>query len=194
MIDDHLSSMPAMAHDAGYVVEFYWFESLKGVRRGNVQMIDKVLSFIAEKLNATLESQYPSSEPHAVMGQIGDISSTVLESKVIVSLANLEYETRIQRTNLSRGGPTPLPINIFILVVANFGDNYADALKFLSAALVYFHSSPVMTPATLSDFPTDIEKLTIEFVNLSLQEVSNLWTVRGSLYLPSFVLKLTPGR
>ena len=77
-------------------------------------------------------------------------------------------------------------------MVANFGDNYADALKFLSAALVFFHSSPVMTPATSSDFPADIEKLTIEFVNLSLQEVSNLWTVRGSLYLPSFVLKLTP--
>jgi uncharacterized protein DUF4255 len=155
-------------------------------------MIDKVLSFIVEKLNATLENQYPSCEPHAVMGRIGGILSTALENKVIVSLANLEHETRIQGTNLPRGGPPPLTINVFILVVANFGDNYADALKFLSAALVFFHSSPVMTPATSSDFPTEIEKLTIEFVNLSLQEVSNLWTVRGSLYLPSFVLKLMP--
>jgi hypothetical protein len=35
-------------------------------------------------------------------------------------LANLEYETRIQRTNLSRGGPTPLPISKDEIAVARF--------------------------------------------------------------------------
>ena len=47
-----------------------------------------------------------------------------------------------------------------------------------------------MTPGTSPDFPAGGEKWTIEFVNLSFQEVNNLWTVRGSLYLPSFLLKL----
>jgi hypothetical protein len=31
---------------------------------GNVAMIDKVLGFIVDKLNATLQHQFPSSEPH----------------------------------------------------------------------------------------------------------------------------------
>jgi hypothetical protein len=156
-------------------------------------MIDKALSFIVDRLNATLQMQFPSSKPHSVMGRIGGSESTALENKIILSVANLEQLTRTQGTNNPRGeGAPPLNINLFILVAANFGDNYAEALKFLSAALVFFHSSPVMSPATSPDFPADIEKLTIEFVNLSLQEVNNLWTVRGSLYLPSFVLKLTP--
>jgi hypothetical protein len=47
-----------------------------------------------------------------------------------------------------------------------------------------------MTPAASPGLPDGIEKLTIEFVNLNFQEVNNLWTVRGSLYLPSFLLKL----
>jgi|SRR6266851_9939644 len=154
-------------------------------------MIDKVLGFIADKLNATLQTQWPSSEPHAVMGQIGGADSTAVESKIIVSIANLERETAAQGTNNPRGdGPLPLNVNLFILVAASFGDNYAEALKFLSAALVFFHSSPVMTPATSPNLPAGIEKTTIEFVNLSLQDLNNLWTVRGSLYLPSFVLKL----
>jgi hypothetical protein len=156
-------------------------------------MIDKVLGFIVDKLNAALQIQFPSGKPYVAMGRVGGAESTALENKIILSMANLEQETRTQGNNNPRGdGPQPLNINLFILVAANFGDNYAEALKFLSAALLFFHSSPVVTSATSPDFPADIEKLTIEFVNLSLQEVNNLWAVRGSLYLPSFLLKLTP--
>jgi len=156
-------------------------------------MIDKLLSFIVDRLNAALEIQFPNSEPHVVMGRIGGVESTALENKIIVSMANVEQETRTQGTRNFLGADPPLlNVDLFILVAANFTGNYAGALKFLSAAVVFFHSSPVMTPATSPDFPADIQKLTIEFVNLSLQEVNNLWTVRGSLYLPSFLLKLTP--
>ena len=153
-------------------------------------MIDKVLGFVVDDLNATLQSQFPSGERRAVMGRIGGVESTALDNKIIVSIANLEREAGTARTNTPRGGgPPPLDINLFILVAANFGD-YAEAAKFLSAALVFFQSRPVMTPATSPGFPAGIDRLTIEFVNLSLQDLNNLWSVRGSLYLPSFLLKL----
>jgi hypothetical protein len=77
-----------------------------------------------------------------------------------------------------------------ILVAANFGDNYTEALKLLSSALAFVQSSPVLTPMTSSAFPAGIERLTIEFVNVNLQELNSLWTIRGSLYLPSFLLKV----
>jgi hypothetical protein len=153
-------------------------------------MIDRVLGFIVDGLDAALQSQFPSSGSLAVMGRMGGGESPALENKVIVSVANLEREAGTERTNTPRGGgPPPLDFNLYILVAANF-DNYAAALKFLSASVVFFQSRPVMTPATSPGFPAGIDRLTIEFVNLSLQDLSNLWTVRGSLYLPSFLLKL----
>jgi hypothetical protein len=154
-------------------------------------MIDKALGFIVDRLEAVLQNQDRSSEPHAIMARLGGAESAVVENKIIVSIANIERETGTQGANNPRGDRTPpLNINLFILVAANFGDNYAEGLKQLSAALAFFQSSPVMTPATSPDFPSSIEKWTIEFVNLSFQEVNSLWTVRGSLYLPSFLLKL----
>lgn len=156
-------------------------------------MIDKVLGFTVDRLNAALQLREPSGEPHAIMARLGGAGSVMVENKIILSIANIERETGTQGANNPRGDrPPPLNINLFILVAANFGDNYAEGLKFLSAALAFFQSSPVMTPATFPDFPAGIERLTIEFVNLSFQDVNNLWTVRGSLYLPSFLLKLRP--
>ena len=155
-------------------------------------MIDKVLGFIVEILNTALQEQDPRSERPAIMGRLGGAESAMFENKIIVSLANIERETRTQRVNnLQSRRPPPLDVNLFILVAANFSDNdYPEALKSLSAALAFFQSSPVMTPATSPGVPAGIERLTIEVVNMSFQEVNNLWTVRGSLYLPSFLLKL----
>jgi hypothetical protein len=154
-------------------------------------MIDKALSFVVDRLNAVLQIQDPSPEPHAIMARLGGAESAMVENKIIVSIANIERETGTRGPNNLRGDRTPpLDINLFILVASNFGDNYAEGLKQLSAALAFFQSTPVMTPATSPDFPAGIEKWTIEFVNLSFQEVNNFWTARGSLYLPSFLLKL----
>ena len=112
-------------------------------------MIDKALSFIVDKLEAALQSQDPSSEPHAVMARLGGAESAVVENKVILSIANIERESGTQGANNLLGDRTsPLHINLFILVAANFGDNYAEGLKQLSAALAFFQSSPVMTPVS----------------------------------------------
>jgi Pvc16 N-terminal domain len=155
-------------------------------------MIDKVLGFIVERLNTVLQEQDPRGGRPATMGRLGGAESAMFENRIIVSLANIERETGTQRVNnLQSGKPPPLDVNLFILVAANFSDSdYAEALKSLSAALAFFQASPVMTPATSPGLPPGIERLTIEVVNMSFQEVNNLWTVRGSLYLPSFLLKL----
>jgi len=155
-------------------------------------MIDKVLGFIVETLNAVLQEQDSRSERPAIMGRLGGAEAAMFENKIIVSLANIEQETATRRANNPQGRQPPLPdVNLLILVAANFSDNsYAEALKTLSAALAFFQSSPVMTPATSPGLPAGIERLTIDVVNMSFQELNDLWTLRGSLYLPSFLLKL----
>ena len=152
-------------------------------------MIDGLLAFIVDRLNTVLQDQEPRGEPQAIMGRLGGVQPAATENKIIVSIANIERETTTRGPNDHSGGRPTLNINLFVLVAANF-DNYAQALRSLSTALTFFQSSPVMTPATSPGFPVGIDKLTIEFVNMSFQEASNLWTIRGSLYLPSFLLKL----
>jgi hypothetical protein len=160
-------------------------------------MIDKVLGFLLDRLNAALQHQYPSGEPHAVSAGLGGPEAATLENKIVLSIANIERETGTQTPVNVRPDATgfnrtsaPLNVNLLILVTANFGDNYGEALKLLSAALSFFQSSAVMTPTSASAFPVGLERLTVELVNLSIQELSSLWTIQGSRYLPSFLLKL----
>src|SRR5271166_2727773 len=123
-------------------------------------MIDKVLGFVVDRLNGALQYEYPSSEPRAVISDLGGPESAAVENKIVLSIANIERETGNQRgNNLRVSGtgysriPLPLNVNLYILVSANFGDNYAEGLKLLSDALGFFHSSAVMTPATSPAFP-----------------------------------------
>ena len=160
-------------------------------------MIDKALSFLIDRLNAALQQQFPSAEPRAIAAALGVPDAAPLENKIILSLANIERETGTQTPLNLRPDATgynkataPLNVNLVVLVAANFNDNYGEALKLLSAALAFFQSLPVMTPANSPALPVGIERLSLELVNLSFQELNSLWAIQGSRYLPSFLLKL----
>ena len=160
-------------------------------------MIDKALGFILDRLNAALQHQFPAGEPHAVSAALGGPASATVDSKIVLTIANIERETGTQSpvnvrpdaTGYNRTSP-PLNVNLYILVAANFGDNYAEAVKLLSGALGFFQSSTVMTPTNSPGFLAGLERLSVELVNLSLQELNSLWSIQGSRYLPSFMLKL----
>lgn len=159
-------------------------------------MIDKALGFIVDRLNAALQQPFPSSEPHVVMADLNGTDAAKVENKVILSVANIERETGTQAPVNFRPDPSgynksfpPLNINVLILVAASFA-NYAEALKFLSSTLAFFQSSMIMTPATAPNFPAGIDRLALDFVNVSVQELNSLWSIRGSQYLPSFLLRI----
>jgi hypothetical protein len=160
-------------------------------------MIDKTLGFLLDRLNATLTRQFPGSEPHAVSAALGAAGTPAVDNKIVLSIVNIERETGTQSPVQVRADAKgfnrtsqPLNVNLLVLVAANFGDNYGEALKLLSGGLDFFQSLPIMTPANSPAFPAGLDKLSVELVNLSIGELNSLWSINGSRYLPSFLLKL----
>ncbi len=162
-------------------------------------MIDKTLTFLLGELNGFLGAKFPSSEPHAVLSALANSDGStpaVIENKLILSLMNVERETgafSAPRQGRPEAGPqlhfpAPLNLNLYLLLASNFGPNYGETLKFLSSALGFFHANAVFTPAN-AGFPRGLERLTIEMVNLNMQDLQNLWASTGSRYLPSAYYK-----
>jgi len=163
-------------------------------------MIDKTFDFILDELNGFLGIRYPSSEPHVVLSNLSNLDGTVpaqIENKLVLSLINIEREAaaavsamqmRPQNGEYVRLNP-PLNLNLYVLVSAHFGNNYAESLKFLSGAMGFFQAKPVYGREEAPDFPRGLEKLSLEMVNLSFQDLNNVWGNLGGRYIPSVVFK-----
>ena len=163
-------------------------------------MLDRTLSFLLTQLNDHLGTRYPSKEPHVVLSSLSTPEGTVppdIANRVVLTLVNIEREgaagpapqpSRMENGAFVRMSP-PLNLNLYVLITASFGNNYAEALKLLSAVLGYFQGKPAFNAQSASTFPKGLERLTMEMVNLDVQGVNNLWGNLGVKYLPSVLYK-----
>jgi hypothetical protein len=136
-------------------------------------MIDKVLSLILDELNVFLTARFAGSELRAVLSDFVQQDGTPppqIENKLVLSLVNIERETALN-------------LNLYLRVAANFGANYIESLQFLSAALEFFQERPVFTAPGM-------ERLNVQMINLTIQDLHSLWSISGSKYLPSAFYKL----
>jgi hypothetical protein len=136
-------------------------------------MIDKVLSLILDELNVFLSARFEDSEPHAVLSNLANEDGSLppaIENKLVLSLVNIEREPALN-------------LNIYLRVSSNFAANYLESLRFLSAALEFFQERPVFSAPGM-------ERLSVEMVNLAIQDLHDLWSISGSKYLPSALYKL----
>jgi hypothetical protein len=149
-------------------------------------MIDHALGFILHELNVFLGARFEGSEPHAILSALVNQDGSVppaIENKLVLSLVNVERETR-------GAGPRAAPalnLNLYLQISSNFGANYVQSLQFLSAALEFFVERPVFSAPGL---PAGIQSLSAEMVNLTIQDLQNLWSITGGKYLPSALYKL----
>lgn len=164
-------------------------------------MIDGTLGFIEARLNAYLREMFPSDTDwvtiSAVTSSNGDVVRAVA-NRIVLTLINIDRDgvatrttprTRIDDTTSLRMNPT-LQINLDMLVSAHFDDDYRGGLKLLSSVIGYFQAASLFTPQSAPDLPDDLEKLTVEWVDLSHREIHNLWTVLGGRYMPSALYRL----
>lgn len=162
-------------------------------------MIDKALNFLLDEINGFLGRRFQSSEELAVLSSLANPDGTIplnIENKLVLTLANVEREGAAGASGESRlVGPRPrvsppLHLNLYLLVAANFGNNYRESIKFLSQAVAFFQASPVFTPERSSAFPREMERLTVDLMNMDLAFLYNLWSALGAKYLPSVVYKV----
>jgi Pvc16 N-terminal domain len=153
-------------------------------------MIDKAMNFIVGEINNLLSARFQSNENLAVASSLANPDGTlppIIENKIVLSLINVEREPAANGGSWAmRGGPEgmgrvspPLGVNLLVLVSASF-----------SNIMGFFQGKPSFNAQNSSAFPSEMEKLSLELVNLTFTEINNVWSVLGAKYMPSIVYKV----
>ena len=165
-------------------------------------MIAAAVTHIAGQLNQHLRRTFESSEEVVVVSNLLEQDGTLatnVNNRVVVFLVNVEKDATAQRMpNVERQGADgrvvsypPIFLNLYVMVAAHFGaGNYAEALKFLSAAVGFFQGRPIFDHANSPDLDPRVERLVLDIENLSVHDLSNLWGVLSGHYLPSVLYKV----
>lgn len=153
-------------------------------------MIRKILTYYAERLDEYLSRFHRCPEGLVTVGMIGN-SIEERPNKIVVTLLNVERETAggiatpLQRTDDGRYVrlQPPLLLNLNVMLAAVFDERrYGESLSLLSETLGFIQSTP--------KFEVDGTGYTMEVVNISTQDMNNVWTLLGGQYYPSVVCKI----
>ena len=153
-------------------------------------MIDSLLTHYSKLINEYLNRIHRHPEAIAVVGRLGG-SDNMIPNKMVVSLLNVERETTVSSlpsTYSSHGGGyeklrAPLFLNLnIVLAVVYEEEKYAYSLSVLSDALRFIHASPVFT--------VDGIDYSIEIMNITMQDLNNVWTVLGGRCYPAVFCKI----
>lgn len=169
-------------------------------------MINLAIQLLAAQLNQHLRRAYDLNEDRVIVSNLLDMSGVAapnISNKLVVYLVNIEKESvsptsaRIPYSAHPTGGDRTLQhsaaqrFNLFVMMTANFtGNNYAEALKFLSSTIGYFQRNPVFDHHSTPEMDERIEKLILDVENLSVQDLSNLWSSLGGKYMPSILYRV----
>lgn len=165
-------------------------------------MIDVALGVIVSQLNQALRRAFAVREDIAVLANILEQDGRVdpqVENKLVVSLVNIEREvvagrdSRPGRNPMARAlvSPEPVHLNLSVMFAAHFsGSNYNEALKMISGTIGFFQSRPVLDHRNTPDLDRRIDRLALDIANLSLSDLSNLWSILSGKYLPSILYRV----
>ena len=77
----------------------------------------------------------------------------------------------------------PIYMNMHIVIAAMYpGKRYTESLSMISQAIAFIQANPGFT------IPPD--KYTVELMNTSWQDISNIWSGIGGRYYPSVICKI----
>ena len=85
----------------------------------------------------------------------------------------------------------PIYLNLYLMVAGHFnGNNYPEALKFLSNTISFFQRRPVFDHGNTPELDSRIDKLVLAIENLNIKDLSTLWSAITGKYLPSIIYKV----
>ncbi|NQD38320.1 DUF4255 domain-containing protein [Permianibacter sp. IMCC34836] len=162
-------------------------------------MLDVTLKFLAKELNTYLLLRTGSNFGEVELCQPVDDSGkwAIKEDVLGLSLINIEEE-RILRSQLPETTylngqhvvlQPPLKLNLHVLFSARF-KQYDQALRQLSHVLTFFQSHLLFTPDHYPGLDPRIEKLTLELLSPSYEQLNQIWAFIGGKQLPSVIYRL----
>ena len=161
-------------------------------------MIDLTLKLIVDRLNAHLSGLFSVSEDLVAIGPLSDADGTPTaeaRNRLTVFVTNLAQDS-MPRSSISQsmgqvGQARPVHLDIYFMLASGHDPEiYAEGLKLISAALMYFQSNPVMTPQNTPEMPAGLSQLSIDIANLRVEEIGQLWGNLGGRYVPSVMFKV----
>lgn len=162
-------------------------------------MLDHVLIFLKDKLNDYVRIKTGAQDFDVFFLQQRNQKEVSFQNDAItILLVNLEedYTFRsgavIERMPDKSGNSAQNPnlyLNLYVLFVSNFSD-YRQSLQFLSLIIKFFQSHRLFNHQNSPSLKPEIEKLTLELVNLPFSEQRDVWSSLGISYMPSVMYKV----
>ncbi|MEG2071457.1 MAG: DUF4255 domain-containing protein, partial [Bacteroidales bacterium] len=154
-------------------------------------MILESLNQLSCNLSNYLTKSYDLIDEITILQSMTDLNNSTYLNKVVVSLINIERETAAglhfhssASHSYHKQGTPSWQLNLYVLIAAVFSEKqYEESLRLISGVCYFLQTNPI--------FKTSNERqIAIEPVNLSLQELSNLWNILGGKYYPSILCKM----
>lgn len=113
-------------------------------------------------------------------------------NKVVMTITNISREP-------SHGNMPGQQLDVIVDLgfIANFAAaQYGDGLVALSLVIACLHQQPLLTPQSHAALPGEVEKVSLEMVNLTAADLNHLFGMMGLKYQPSvfYRLRLLPYR
>lgn len=156
-------------------------------------MIAEVLTHLSSQLEAALRPAFGTGQQlvHVAPPMRRGGQQNQADEGVHLTLINLEREGTASNsgmTSVQIGGTfqeslQPLNLNLVILVSIHIAGNYQKSLDVLSAVIGHFQAKPV----SMSGLPKGLQRLAVEWRDMDLTAMHNLWSALGTDYVPSAV-------
>ncbi len=153
-------------------------------------MISAILHKISTLLNDNIKLSFNLKQD---LVKVQSVDSNATEGHIAISLANIERDTAagisfnrksLSTSHSSLGSPS-WQINFYVLIAVVFPKKqYAESLKLITEMLRILQANHIIS------FDQSGAQYTLEPVNTSFQELSNLWSISGGTYYPSILFKV----
>jgi len=167
-----------------------------------MDLIRNALETIHQQVNSYLENLDRRDDSWVVLTSLVNHEGTLnnaANDKIVMTVYNITRESVVSSfqptiPSVRRQGTEdsyavispPLYLDVHLMFMANFSaKTYCDGLAALSRTIGYFQQTPTFNHDNAPSLSPAIDKLTLEFENLSPVDVNYVMGMLGTRYLPS---------
>lgn len=163
-------------------------------------MISSALQFVRDTMDQFLKNKFGLDESRVVLNNLIESNGSVPatnQNKITISLINIEKETNrafyIRNKKTNEGDFKEINpderYNLDLLISSNF-DDYAETLRFLNGAMLFFQVNNRLEASSFSTIPAGITRLDFDVEKINYVQMQGLWTSMGAKYVPSIIYKM----
>lgn len=155
-------------------------------------MIFESLQLLSGKLNDYLKIRFRLTEDIVFISPIKD-PAKAFPNRVAITLVGIERETaggvsfqrRVVSDAMSAQSAPSWQVNLNVLISVIFQEKqYEESLRLFAAVIAFIQKNNMVRSSG------EEIAFSLEVVNLSMHELSNLWSISGENYYPSVVCRI----